>query len=499
MSFTFSAIIIIFVAGYVCIAMEHPLRINKAATALLLGVGLWTLLVFGGEGSILNPAWNHHMESETGDSFLDWLVHDQLVLHLGEIAEILFFVMGAMTIVELIDSFGGFKVITEKIVTVNRVKLLWVIAGITFAMAPVLGNLTTTIVMVTLLRKIMANYRVRWFYASIIIIAVNAGGVWSPIGDVTTIMLWVGGKVSGGPLILRTLPASIVCVLVPLIILSFLIKGDITHCSQCGNSSKNDISQVSRKDGLFVFCAGLCALLFVPVFKIVTRLPPYMGMMASLGVMWIITELMARKQYLRKENGKLSVMTALARIDMSCVLFFLGILLAVAALQSGGHLMLLGNTMEGIPLAEPEKYLAIGYALGIMSAIVDNVPLVAGAMGMYDFEMNHYFWMFVSYCAGTGGSLLIFASPAGVATMGLEKITFLWYFKKITLLAFIGFTAGALFFVLQNYQYAKTYTEQQKIKAENIILLNENLDVADNYMPSLHDFSGYNTQTTSLP
>jgi Na+/H+ antiporter NhaD/arsenite permease-like protein len=393
-------------------------------------------------------------------------------MHLGEIAEILFFLLGAMTIVELIDAYGGFRIITDKIITTSRVKLLWIIIGITFVMSPVFDNMTTTIVMVTLLRKIIANYRERWFYASMIIIAANSGGVWSPIGDVTTIMLWVGGKVSESQLIIKTFPASVVSILVPLIILTFRIKGNVTHPQE--KSFSNDvIPLVLPKESLFVLCAGLGALIFVPVFKVVTHLPPYMGMMAGLGGLWVITELMARKNP-KRDNGKLSVLTALTRIDTSCVLFFLGILLAVAALQSGGHLLLLGNILEGIPLAEPEKYFVIGYAMGLLSAVVDNVPLVAGAMGMYDFELNHYFWMFLSYCAGAGGSLLIFASAAGVAAMGLEKINFIWYFKKITLLSFIGFTAGALVFILQNYHDANTHTTQQMLKNEKIILLEEN-------------------------
>jgi Na+/H+ antiporter NhaD/arsenite permease-like protein len=356
---------------------------------------------------------------------MDWLVKAQLIMHLGEIAEILFFLLGAMTIVELVDTYGGFIIITDKITTTNRVKFLWIIIGLTFVMSPVLDNMTTTIVMVTLLRKIVVIRRERWLYAGMIIIAANAGGVWSPIGDVTTIMLWVSGKVSEGQIVIKTLPASIASILVPLIIVSFRLKGKVSRVQQMKIFPDDVTASISHKERLFVLCAGIGVLVLVPVFKIVTHLPPYMGMMAGLGALWVFTELLARRKP-KRDNEKLSVLTALTRIDTSNVLFFLGILLAVAALQSGGHLMLFGNFMESIPLPEPEKYLVIGYIIGLLSAVVDNVPLVAGAMGMYDFEINHYFWLFVSYCAGTGGSLLIFASAAGVAAMGLEKITFMW-------------------------------------------------------------------------
>ena len=450
MNSLFFVIIILFVAGYVCIALEHPLRINKSATALLLGVVLWVIMAFGGESLIVNTGLADFLQFHgVSKKFTDWF-SNELVVNLGEISEIVFFLLGAMTIVELVDSFGGFRIITEKITTTSRVKFLWLLLFITFFLSAILDNMTTAIVMVALLRKLVGEKKERWLYASMVILAANAGGAWSPIGDVTTIMLWVGGKVSTTHIVYTTFLASLMSIVVPMMILSFRLKGKFVSPQKSEEKSAEDIAhQISDGERLLMLCMGIGALLFVPVFHFFTGLPPYMGMLIGLGILWVTTELLQRF-HPERDNSRINVTSVLSRIDIPSILFFLGILLAVAALQVCGHLMLLSNSLENIPL-ENGKYLLIGYMIGIFSAVIDNVPLVAGAMGMYSFPMDHYFWAFVAYCAGTGGSILIIGSAAGVATMGLEKIDFIWYFKKISMLALIGYTAGALTFIAQNY------------------------------------------------
>jgi Na+/H+ antiporter NhaD/arsenite permease-like protein len=459
MNSIFYIIIILFVVGYGCIALEHPLKINKTASALLLGVLLWTLIALGGEGTIFNLELQEIFskmsslfnEGETG--FTSWIIGHELLTHLGSISEILFFLMGAMTIVELIDTYGGFKIITDKIKTSNRVSFLWIIAILAFFMSAVLDNMTTTIVMVTLLRKLVADKKERWFFASMIVLAANAGGAWSPIGDVTTIMLWVDGKVSAGNIMIKTFLASIVSIIVPLIILSFRMKGNFARPQDKISTDSTDSHSsgiiTSYNERLLILCMGVGALLFVPVFKFITHLPPYLGMLLGLGALWVLTEILKRK-HPERDNNKLAIPTILSKIDLPSILFFLGILLAVAALEVCGHLTLLAGSLNNIPLEETGKYFVISYIIGFLSSIVDNVPLVAGAMGMYSFEIDHYFWEFLAYCAGTGGSILIIGSAAGVAAMGLEKIDFIWYVKKISLLAIIGYTAGALTFVAQH-------------------------------------------------
>jgi Na+/H+ antiporter NhaD/arsenite permease-like protein len=316
-------------------------------------------------------------------------------------------------------------------------------------MSAVLDNMTTTIVMVTLLRKLVDDKRERWFFASMIVLAANAGGAWSPIGDVTTIMLWVKGKVTAVNIILKTFLASFISIIVPLIILSFRMKGKFSRPQDVQTNSHETI-HTSDNERLLILCAGVGALLFVPVFKSITHLPPYLGMLFGLGALWVLTEILKRK-HSERDNNKLAVTTILSKIDLPSILFFLGILLAVAALEVCGHLALLSGSLNNLPLEEPGKYFVISYIIGFLSSIVDNVPLVAGAMGMYTFESDHYFWEFLAYCAGTGGSILIIGSAAGVAAMGLEKIDFIWYVRKISLLAIIGYTVGALTFVAQNY------------------------------------------------
>ena len=419
----FISMIIVFIVGYACIALEHPLRINKSATALLLGTIMWVL------GVAYMPESPNH-----------------LVELLGEVAEILFFLMGAMTIVEIVDVHEGFRIITDKISTTKRTTLLWVIGMITFFMSAILDNLTTSIVMIALLRKLMEERQDRWFFAGIVILAANAGGAWSPIGDVTTIMLWIGGKISAFQIIKATFLASLVSIIIPIVILSFTMKGNVTR-PKAGKESSCSFT-FSNWERNLVFFLGVGALLFVPIFKTITHLPPYLGMLGGLGVLWVVTGLMHQRRS-EKDNNFLSVNNILTRIDTPSILFFLGILMAVNALQVCGQLSMLSASLDKISMEEPGKYYLITAIIGFLSSIVDNVPLVAGAMGMYDFPMDHYFWEFLAYAAGTGGSILIIGSAAGVAVMGMEKIDFIWYFKKISGLAIIGYLAGCAVYILQ--------------------------------------------------
>jgi Na+/H+ antiporter NhaD/arsenite permease-like protein len=417
-------ITIIFIVGYAAIALEHPLKINKAATALLTGVLCWSVFaLFSGD--------KHHVaELVTG--------------HLGELAGILFFLLGAMTIVELIDAHDGFEIITSRIRTTNKRKLTWVLAFITFFLSAVLDNLTTAIVMVSLLRKLIDDRRERLVLAGLVIIAANAGGAWSPIGDVTTTMLWIGGQITTVNIILKTFLPSLVCLLVPLLIATFMVKGDVSSVPKNTTNS----AELSKERNL-VFWLGLGCLLFVPVFKTVTNLQPYMGILFGLGLMWVITELIHSGKD-EAEKGLLSVNHALRKVDTPSVLFFLGILLSVAALQSTGILSSIASSMD----KNIGDIRIITIFIGFLSSIVDNVPLVAAAQGMYSLEQyptDHYFWEFLAYCAGTGGSILVIGSAAGVAAMGIEKIEFIWYLKRISLLATAGYLAGAGVYLLQHY------------------------------------------------
>jgi Na+/H+ antiporter NhaD/arsenite permease-like protein len=441
--------IVVFIIGYVCIALEHPLHINKSATALLLGAVMWTLFALGDPLSF--PAYTdfqeyliHHPDA----TFISWLTHIPLIEHLGEVAEILFFLMGAMTIVEIVDVHEGFRMITDRINTRKKTTLLWIIGIITFFMSAVLDNLTTSIVMVALLRKLIGDKKDRLFFAGIVILAANAGGAWSPIGDVTTIMLWIAGKVSTNHIITSTFIASVVSMVVPLLILSFTMKGNITRPET--NTKNNANIQLSGAERNWVFLLGVGALLFVPVFKTITHLPPYLGMLGGLGLLWMLTGFM-HKRHSDKDMNHLSVNNILKRIDTPSILFFLGILMAVSALQTCGQLAMLSTSLDKIPLEEPGKYYFITVVIGFLSSIVDNVPLVAGAMGMYTFPVDHYFWTFLAYAAGTGGSILIIGSAAGVAVMGMEKIDFIWYLKKFSWLASIGYLAGCAAYILQEF------------------------------------------------
>ncbi|TVZ59900.1 sodium/proton antiporter, NhaD family (TC 2.A.62) [Flavobacteriaceae bacterium MAR_2010_105] len=427
-------IAVIFLIGYICIALEHPLKIDKAASAIITGVLCWSLLVFGSESIFQNDVEPN-------------FIHETLFLHLGEIAGILFFLLAAMTIVELIDTHNGFHMITSKIKTTNRIKLLWVIGVVTFILSAVLDNLTTAIVMATLLKKILQDKEDIWVFGGVVVIAANAGGAWSPIGDVTTIMLWIGGQVTAVNIITSLLLPSIVCLLVPLIIMSFLKKGNVTIPKIVEEDSQHQKLTSSFESSLILWL-GIIGLLFVPIFKNLTHLPPFMGMLFSLGVLWIVTELLHKRKP-DQQRQSLMVATIIRRVDTPTILFFLGILLAVASLQTAGHLTQFGNSLNSIF----NSSYSINMVIGLVSAIVDNVPMVAGAIGMYPMSLypqDSQFWELLAYCAGTGGSSLIIGSAAGVAIMGILKIDFLWYVKKITWLALLGFFSGLLAYYLMN-------------------------------------------------
>ncbi len=430
----YTTILIVFILGYLLIALEHVIKIDKAAIALFTGTCCWVLFIYGGE--TLLPTVN-------AEKILHF-IPESLREHIGEISEILFFLLGAMTIVEIIDAHEGFSVITDKIKTNNRIKLIWILSIITFILSSVLDNLTTAIVMSALLKKLMTEKKDLWLFAGMVIIAANAGGAWSPIGDVTTIMLWIGGQITAANIILEIIVPSIVCLLVPLIIVSFRFKGEIKKPEL--KETENHIVKVNDFEKKVVFGLGISALLFVPVFKTITHLPPFMGVLFGLSVIWIVTEIL-HKNKLADHKKSLSIVGVLQKIDTPSILFFLGILIAVGSLQSAGHLTDMAHLLD----ANLNNIYAVNAVIGVLSSIVDNVPLVAGAMGMYSIEVypvDHTFWELLAYCAGTGGSILIIGSAAGVAVMGILKIDFLWYLKNISFLAFSGYVAGIFVLIL---------------------------------------------------
>jgi len=444
MSFAFYLIICVFVFGYLCIALEYPLKINKAATALLMCAVLWTVFAMSGTGA-MTPAF---AEGLTADNFSDFL-STNIVHHLGETGETVFFLLGAMTIVEVVDRWGGFRVITDRINATSKVELLWILGTLAFCLSAILDNLTTTIMMCTLLNKIIPVKHDRWFFASMIVIAANAGGAWTPIGDVTTIMLWIAGKVSALNIMQMTVLPSIVSILVPFAILSYTLRGGHVEAPVDDVVDDSPASRVPAHQRKIVLFLGVGVLICVPIFKSITHLPPYIGILGALGLVWMVTELMRPKDPAEQNYHSLKLSHILRRVDLSSIIFFLGILMAVGVLQVCGHLSMLANSLDHIALAEPYKYFTIDTIIGVLSSIVDNVPLVAGTMGMYDFPIDHYFWEMLAYCAGTGGSILIIGSAAGVAAMGIEKIDFIWYFRHITWIALIGYLAGALCYIVQ--------------------------------------------------
>lgn len=436
------AIIAVFVIGYFFIAIESVTRINKAAIALLMFVGCWTLFMF-------DPS--AYLEQAVGDQTAQ-AVSAVIEHHLGSTATTLFFLMGAMTIVELVDQSGGFNFVRGMLRTSSKRSLLWRIAFLTFFLSAILDNLTTSIVMIMILRKLVSDQRDRFIYASLVIVAANSGGAFSPIGDVTTIMLWNKALVTASGVIREIFIPSLVSMLIPAYLLSLHLKGELVYADKEGQcSAHNDLTERQRK---LVFFIGVGGLIFVPIFKSITHLPPFVGILLVLGVLWTVTELFYRHLAHGSSHcgTQKRVSNMLSRIDMSTILFFLGILMAVACLEVIGVLTQLGTGLNTV--FDGDHFLVTGI-IGVLSSIVDNVPLVAGCMGMYpmaatgDFAQDGIFWQLLAYCAGVGGSMLIIGSAAGVVVMGLEKITFGWYMKRITWIVFVGYLAGILCYYVQ--------------------------------------------------
>lgn len=431
-------IISIFIVGYLCIVFEHNLKVNKAPIALFMCVACWTCYFLGVE-YFVSPGVDAHDAA-----------HSSLLHHLSEACEILFFLMAAMTIVEIIDSNGGFNFVRSKLLTRNKRVLLWRVALITFFLSALLDNLTTSIVMVMVLRKLVTDTKERMIYASLIILAANAGGAFSPIGDVTTIMLWIRNLVSTEGILLSLFIPSIVSIVVPTFLLQYSLRGELPLTKAIAEEQEADA--FSQRERTTVFVVGLAGLVFVPVFKMLTGLPPYMGALLALSVLWTVTELFFRRSRNKHVSSKQRVASILSRIDMTTILFFLGILMTVATLQEIGALADFGTWLNTV--ARGNQYLITGI-IGIASSVVDNVPLVAGCMGMYDptmggdFVQDGIFWQLLAYCAGVGGSMLIIGSAAGVVVMGLEKISFGWYLRTISGVALLGYLAGLLAYYLQ--------------------------------------------------
>ena len=420
-----SALIIIFIVTYAAIAFEHPIKINKSASALLGAGLLWTVFaIFSNNESQIN-----HQLSES----------------VASTAQIVFFLIGAMTIVEVIDAHNGFEVITSRIKTTKLSSLMWLVGFVTFFLSAILDNLTTTIVMISLVKKLLDKQEDRLLFASMIVIAANAGGAWSPIGDVTTTMLWIGGQITATSIVKGLFIASVVNLIVPLFILSYSLRGKSVIQPVKPESVSTTESNLFERNVMFFM--GLGILVLVPVFKTLTHLPPFMGILFGLGFLWLIGDLLHREKE-DQDKQHLSLVHALMRIDMSSIVFFIGILLAVATLEHSNILNSLATFLDD----HIGRQGIIVTIMGLLSAIVDNVPLVAASIGMYDmatYPPDSFLWEFVAYCAGTGGSILIIGSAAGVAAMGLEKIQFGWYLKKISWLALIGYFAGNATYILQ--------------------------------------------------
>jgi Na+/H+ antiporter NhaD/arsenite permease-like protein len=449
-----SILILIFVIGYLSITLEHPLKLDKTVPALIMASVMWAFLSIGfnlgwfslidSNGEVFNIGSKTLEENQEG-------LHSILMHHFSATAEILIFLIGAMTIVELIDLHKGFDVIKSAIKTKSKIKLLWILGIVGFFLSAIIDNLTATIVLITVLRKLFYNREERIWYASLIVIAANAGGAWSPIGDVTTTMLWIANKVTASGLMEYMVVPSIICFAVPFLIASKMkiFKGEITE------SDEDDLEEQRLLSSKKMLYFGLGAIVFVPIFKTVTHLPPYIGMIFSLGMVWLLSEYIHPEEDFDKSTNKnYSVHKALSRIEISSILFFLGILMAVGALEamvygtiSGEQVGTLRYAAQTLDKAVPNQDIVV-ILLGLLSSVIDNVPLVAASIGMYNFPIDSDVWHFIAYCAGTGGSMLIIGSAAGVAAMGMEKIDFIWYLKKISWLAFIGFIAGALTFIL---------------------------------------------------
>lgn len=471
-------IIAIFIIGYLMIALEHPLKINKAASALLTGTILWVLYIMNApdfESLVSSDGFKSFVQDPhaAGLSLLDqcqqYIVEHQILISIGEICQTLIFLIGAMIIVELVDVHGGFEFITNRITTRKARSLLIMISVLTFFMSSVLDNLTTSIVMIMLIRKIIADQKTRWLFGSMIIIAANSGGAWSPIGDVTTIMLWIKGNISTSETIPHLILPSLVSMFVPLFLMARQLRGSVESPVREGRMDNNstcctdEFFILAHRERLYIFILGILCLLFVPVFKMVTHLPPFMGVMIGVSILWFFTEFIYGKKEDLEEDRKLRVSKVVHRIDGATLLFFLGILLAVEVLRYTGILGAFASWLDD----SVGNVFIVNMVIGALSAVVDNVPLVAGAMGMYpvmteeavaasadpiywmNFVQDGTFWQFLAYCAGVGGSMLIIGSAAGVVVMGLEQISFGWYLKRISGLALLGYLAGAFVYILQ--------------------------------------------------
>ena len=432
------AIVIVFCIGYFCIAIESVTKINKAAIALLMFVATWTLFMIAPASYIATAIGEMKAAA----------VSEVIEHHLGDAAGTLFFLMGAMTIVEIVDSNGGFNFVRDTMKTRSKRKLMWRMAFMTFFLSAILDNLTTSIVMIMVLRKLVQNREDRLIYAALVVISANSGGAFSPIGDVTTIMLWIKGVITTQGVLTEIFIPSLVSMLVPAFILQYQLEGKFDKEQ---NLPKAEISQFTKSQRNIIFWLGVGGLCFVPVFKTLTHLPPFMGILLVLGVLWTTTEIFHHNTAEDDTMAK-RVSDLLSKIDLSTIMFFLGILMAVAVLQEVGVLAALG---EGLNEAFSGNYYLINGIIGVLSSIVDNVPLVAGCMGMYPvapegaMAIDGIFWQLLAYCAGVGGSMLIIGSAAGVVVMGLEKITFGWYMKKITWVAFVGYLSGILIYWLE--------------------------------------------------
>ena len=437
-------IVVVFVIGYLCIALEGFTKINKAAIALLMFVGCWTLFM-------INPGeYLTGLTPETTASTIAGIIDH----HLGGTAETLFFLMGAMTIVEVVDKNGGFNFVRDILQTRGKRTLLWRIVFITFFLSAILDNLTTSIVMIMVLRKLVPDHKDRMIYASLVIIAANSGGAFSPIGDVTTIMLWNKGVITAAGVMEEIFIPSLVSMIIPTLLLQRSLKGELAlvDTNKATDYEVLDFSKTQRK---IIFVLGVGGLIFVPIFKSITHLPPFVGILLVLGVLWTATELFYRAEHGDNEGIKHRVANLIAHIEMSTILFFLGILMAVACLEEIKVLENLGIWLNDVSAGN--HYIVTGI-IGVLSSIVDNVPLVAGCMGMYtvtptgDMAVDGIFWQLLAYCAGVGGSILIIGSAAGVVVMGLEKISFGWYLKRVTGAAFIGYLVGILcYWVIRTY------------------------------------------------
>jgi Na+/H+ antiporter NhaD/arsenite permease-like protein len=461
-----ASIVILFLFGYFLITMENSLKVNKTAIALLLSVTCWMLYMANCEVYVNAfhagdfARWQKELGEGTVATAASYVINKVFIAHVGDTSEIIFFLLGAMTIVEVVDANGGFDFVREKVKTKSQRSLLWRITFMTFFISAVLDNLTTTIVMIMVLRKLVPQREVRLRYAGMIVLAANAGGAFSPIGDVTTIMLWIKGNISTLGVLKEVFLPAIACILVPLLLIQRQLKGSVADAGDAAEENASNQYDFSRRQRHAVFYVGVVGLVLVPIFRSVTGLPPFMGIILVLSLLWVMTEFFYRKRHVEPHISH-RVSDILHSIDLSTILFFLGILMAVAALQETGVLSALGRELEAI--SGGNAYIVTG-AIGLASSIVDNVPLVASCMGMYDIAtpaaalanpelaslvQDGTFWQLLGFCAGTGGSILIIGSAAGVVVMGLERITFGWYLKHFSLLALAGFLSGMVIYWLE--------------------------------------------------